>query len=162
MIVLAHTLNPRVPVEADGETVVERGSLGIWFLFKQERFDIARVYSASEVFKGYYVDSLEPVRWQRDRPETLETLVDLYLDLWIWPNGRCTVLDETELERAEANGHVTAGQAAESRATISRLRAQVERRLFPPPVVASFPVDRDLISAVRSLPDAEPSGRAET
>ncbi len=99
-IVMAHAYSPSKPVIYSGEIVLDVGYWGIWFLFKNRSFDTGRVYRPDRTWMGYYVDVLEPVQWRGSDPSTLEPITDLFLDLWIAPDGNYMVLDEDELEDA--------------------------------------------------------------
>jgi len=125
-------------VLADGHAVIEPGDTGVWFLFQDRPYDIARVYRSGVEFRGYYVDMLEPVRWSGSDPGTLEPITDLFLDLWIWPDLRHAVLDEDELHQAETRGGVSPDQAASARATAAELISGIAKGQFPPPVVRNY------------------------
>jgi predicted RNA-binding protein associated with RNAse of E/G family len=114
------------------------GYEAVWFLFKDEPFDVGRFYRPDGRWTGYYVDMLEPVRWQHSAPETLEPIVDLFLDLWIAPDGGFTVLDDDEFEEALAGGHITEAQAQLARETLARLVKSTQRGRFPPQIVKDF------------------------
>lgn len=137
-VVLAHRLYPREPVVVGVDPVIHPGDLAVWFLFQGEPYDVARIYGRDNTFRGFYCDALDPVAWRGRDPETLATLVDLFLDLWIWPDHRVTILDEDDLHRAGLNGWISPDQSALARATIDRLSNAVDEGCFPPPVVVGF------------------------
>lgn len=137
-IVLATELSPSQPVTYRGQTVMDVGYRAVWFLFQGESFDIGRVYRPDGEWTGYYVDILEPVRWAGADPATVEPIVDLFLDLWIAPDGRHLVLDEDEFREAAARGDLTAAQADHARRVLQDLIVAIERGAFPPAVVKNF------------------------
>lgn len=137
-IVAAYQFRPSKPVQYHGEIVLGAGYWGIWFLFKDRSFDIARVYRPDGTWTGYYVDVLEPVRWKASNPTTLEPVVDLFLDLWIAPDGKYIVLDEDEFDEAIGLKRITQAQADHARRVLQELREATERGEFPPPVVREF------------------------
>lgn len=110
----------------------------IWFLFKDEPFDVGRFYRPDGTWTGYYVDILEPVRWQGTNADTLQPIVDLFLDLWIAPDGEHMVLDEDEFEDAKAKGYLSGDQVAHAQETLQRLVASVMQNTFPQDVVKNF------------------------
>ncbi len=132
---LSHPISPSRPLVIDGEEVMGAGYLVDWFLFKGEPYDIGRVHRPDGIWTGYYVDVLEPVKWTGADPHSLHRLVDLFLDIWISPDGSYQILDEDEFEEAEARGHITPVQAAAARATLASLLAQIDAGTFPPEVV---------------------------
>lgn len=137
-IILAAPLFPSAPIRIEGETVLDRGYEAVWFLWKGAAYDLARVYRSDGVFTGYYADALEPVYWEGTDPQTLEPIVDLFLDIWITPEGRTTVLDEDELEAAVGSGVLSPARAGAARATIKRLQGAVVDGTFPPPEVRAY------------------------
>ena len=138
MIVVAHELAPSKPVEYFGEIVMDAGYRAVWFLFKDKPFDVGRIYRPDGAWTGYYADVLEPVRWRGSDPMTLEPIVDLFLDLWIAPDGRFEVLDEDEFEEAVASGFLTEQQTGHARSVLQGLIEATERGDFPPAVVKEF------------------------
>jgi predicted RNA-binding protein associated with RNAse of E/G family len=137
-IVVAHEYSPSKPVTYCGEIVLDVGYWGIWFLFKNRSFDVGRVYRPDRTWMGYYVDILEPVRWKASDPSTLEPITDLFLDLWIAPDGKYMVLDEDEFEEAVNLGDLTSKQADRARSALQELVIATERGEFPPAVVRGF------------------------
>lgn len=137
-LVVTHEIAPSKPLVVRGETVIARGYRAVWFLFKGRPYDVGRFYRPDGTWTGYYADVLEPVRWRGADPRTLEPLVDLFLDLWIAPDGEYTVLDEDEFADAIAAGRLTDGQIAHARRVIAELTAAAARGRFPPPVVRTY------------------------
>jgi uncharacterized protein len=137
-IVVAHEYSPSKPVTHCGEIVLDVGFWGIWFLFKHRSFDVGRVYRPDGTWMGYYVDVLEPVQWKASDPSTLEPITDLFLDLWIAPDGKYMVLDEDEFEEAVNLGYLTRKQADHARSVLQELVMATERGEFPPAVVRDF------------------------
>lgn len=137
-IVTAVRYEPSEPLRRRREVVLDRGYWGVWFLFKDRPFDVGRVYRPDGTWTGYYVDVLEPVRWRGADPATLEPIVDLFLDLWIEPDGRYLVLDEDEFEAAERLGHISRDQASHARGVLRQLVREVEGGAFPSASVKTF------------------------
>jgi uncharacterized protein len=137
-LTFASRLYPKRPVIVSGEVAICSGNLAVWFLFQGRPFDLARIYTADGEFAGYYVDALESVSWRNGDADTLEPLVDLFLDLWIWPDLRVEVLDEDELAQAERQGVISRLSAATARATLNNLVTDVKSGRFPPREVVSF------------------------
>lgn len=138
IIVTAHELSPSKPVEYLAHTVLDAGYWGVWFLFKDRPFDVGRFYRPDGTWTGYYADVLEPVRWEGADPTTIEPIVDLFLDLWIAPDGRHLVLDEDEFEEAISLGHLKSEQIEHARGVLQELIQATEREEFPPAVVKEF------------------------
>lgn len=137
-IVVAHESSPSKRVEYLGEIVLDVGYWSVWFLFQGQPFDVGRFYRPDGTWTGYYVDILEPVRWTASDPHTLAPITDLFLDLWIAPNGRYVVLDEDEFEEAARLGHLSRAQIDHARKVLQELIDATERGTFPPLAVREF------------------------
>ena len=142
LIVVAHESSPSKPVEYFGERVLDAGYWAVWFLFQNQPFDVGRFYRPDGTFTGYYADILEPVRWERANPATLEPMIDLFLDLWIAPDGSHLVLDEDEFQEAVDLGSLTTAQIGYARRVLQDLIEAAERGAFPPTVVKEFRLNR--------------------
>jgi len=138
VIVVAHQASPSKPVHYLSEIVMDSGYWAVWFVFKSRPFDVGRVYRPDGAWMGYYVDVLEPVQWVGSDPTTLEPIVDLFLDLWIAPDGRYEVLDEDEFEEAATSGKLTNDQIIHARKVLRDLVEATERGEFPPAAVKEF------------------------
>ncbi len=137
-IVVGHQASPSKPLEHRGERVLDTGFWAVWFLFKDQPFDVGRFYRPDGALTGYYADILEPVRWRDADPATLEPIVDLFLDLWISTTGQHAVLDEDEFEEAVSLGSLTPAQADHARKVLEELLEATEQGTFPPAVVRDF------------------------
>lgn len=137
-IILAHRITPSAPLEYRGQNVIDDGYWATWFLFKDQPYDIARMYRPDGTWTGYYADVLEPVHWDGNDPNSLRPLVDLFLDLWIAPDGGHEVLDQDEFEAAVERRAITAIQAAQARETLAQMIAGVRNGDFPPQLARDF------------------------
>ncbi|MCA6214515.1 DUF402 domain-containing protein [Thermococcus bergensis] len=122
------------PLFVNGVKVIENGYTMIYFAFIGENYDILKVYDREGNFKGLYVDVLAYTKREGD---TLEML-DLFLDIFIFPNGEIFLLDEDELEMAllyELIDKETFDFAySKAREIIEKFR----KGLFPPDVVWQY------------------------
>ena len=139
-IVVAHEASPSKPVEYLGERVLDSGYWAVWFLFKDQPFDVARFYRPDRTWTGFYADVLEPVRWKGSDPTTIEPIIDLFLDLWIAPDGRYLVLDKDEFDEAVSRRNVTGEQMVYARSVLQNLVEATQRGEFPPAMVKAFRV----------------------
>lgn len=129
---LANDLQPSKPLVVGGEEVLAAGYQAVWFLYKGEPWDIARIYRPDGSWAGYYADVLEPVKWEGADPRTLQPVVDLFLDLWITPAGEVLLLDEDELAAAIEDGWVSVERADWARQVARNMLQAVEWETFPP------------------------------
>jgi uncharacterized protein len=132
IIAMELTLRRDRPLRIGGEEVLGDGYRAVWFLFKDEGWDIAAVYRPDGRFTGYYVDVLDPVCWQGVDLETLLPLVDLFLDLWLAPDGSYEVLDEDEFAEAVEKGWITERQRRHAQGVLTDLKERIREGTFPP------------------------------
>jgi predicted RNA-binding protein associated with RNAse of E/G family len=133
LTVFRHCLSPSSPVVIDGETVLAEGFTGVWFLYDAETYDLGRIHDAAGRLTGYYCDMILPMELlTADR----FAITDLFLDLWISPRGRCTVLDRHEFEDALRRGWITTEEASRAEQTLDRLLREVAAGTFPPKLAA--------------------------
>jgi predicted RNA-binding protein associated with RNAse of E/G family len=140
-IVLAHQAFPSKPLYYADEEVIGAGYPVVWFLFQNQPFDVGRFYRPDGTWTGYYVDILEPVRWDGSDPHTLRPIVDLFLDLWIAPDGGYIILDEDEFQDAVDQKYLSPAQSTHALTVLGRLVTAVEDGRFPPSVVKEFYLD---------------------
>lgn len=144
LIVMTLTLDRSEPLYFRGEEVVGEGYRAVWFLHKGEGWDIAAVYRADGAFTGYYVDVLEPVQWIGADPGTLRPVVDLFLDLWIAPDGSYDVLDEDEFAEAVEKGWIGLEQRQHAEQVLVELKESLRDGSFPPPEVRDIAASQTL------------------
>lgn len=139
---MRHVVHPSGPLEHGGEEVMAEGYTCEWFLIKGEPYDVARVYRPDGTFTGYYVDVLEPVQWDGADTGTIHPIVDLFLDIWIAPDGSYQVLDEDEFAAAVEAHAIGIRQSTSALRVLDRLRQEIEEGIFPPRLVREFGVAR--------------------
>ena len=127
------------PIRIDGDVVLETGSEVIWFTFPGAWHDVGLFHRADGTFTGTYANILTPCAFEEGG--TWRT-TDLFLDVWTDPTGRFQILDEGELEEAEARGWVTEEVARRAREEALALKQQAEAGLWPPPVVREWTLAR--------------------
>lgn len=140
VITLSEPLELSEPMVVDGRTLLEDGSLALWFTFPEAWHDIGRFHRADGSFTGLYANVITPVAMEGSVWHT----TDLFLDVW-WPDeAGPRILDEDELQEALEEGHVEAGTASRAEAEARRLLALAEDELWPPPVVEAWTLERAL------------------
>lgn len=138
-IVLSHQVFPsKGPLVVGDEEVIGWGYGSVWFLYKNQPFDVARFYRPDGTWTGYYVDVLEPVLWTDADPRSIQAIVDLFLDLWIAPDGSHQVLDVDEFEEAVEKGWITDEQAGRAKLALHHLVEQTVKGRFPPREIKNF------------------------
>ena len=134
VIVTAQSVTPSTPIVINGETVLGDNFNVIWFVFTGLWYDIGKIYNLNNEWTGYYCDIILPV----ERTVNKFEIVDLFLDLWVSPDGTYEIQDEDEFETALENGIIDADLAEKARKALNNLIDEVETGSFPPEFVKKF------------------------
>ena len=127
------------PIRIAETVVLETGSEVIWFTFPGAWHDIGIFHRADGSVTGTYANILTPCVFEEGG---IWRTTDLFLDLWIHPDGRVLTLDEDELDEAEVKGWVDADTARRAREEVGTLSAQAEAGTWPPKIVAEWTLAR--------------------
>ena len=103
------------------------GSIAKVYFFT-ESFNLLEFRTPSGDLLGYYSDIGEPAIRISDNEIQM---VDLYLDIWIYPNGKLLELDWDEFEDAIEKQMITPSQADLARKTMRRLIEEAEKGTYP-------------------------------
>ena len=130
-IVSLNLLDPSKPLVVHGSTLLDKGFIGVWFVSAREWHDIGAIYDPEKNFKGYYCDIVTPIR----RVPNGYEMTDLFLDLWVFPNGEYLILDQDEFDKAVKKGWLNGRQIERAKAELQGLISMVEFKQFPPPTI---------------------------
>jgi len=122
------------PLYVNGIKVIENGYTMVYFAFIGRSYDILKVYDEKGNFKGLYVDVLAYTKRYGD---TLEML-DLFLDIFIFPDGKAFLLDEDELEMAFNSGLIDRETFDFARKIANEIMDAVKEKKFPPKIVWEY------------------------
>jgi predicted RNA-binding protein associated with RNAse of E/G family len=139
IITLAESVPFDPPISIEGRIALEAGSDAVWFTFPGVWHDIGRFHRADGTFTGFYANVLTPPVIQA---EGLWQTTDLFLDVWVNPEGKLTVLDEDQLREAEEEGWVSGTDAARAREEVKRIEREFGAGRWPPQVVQDWTLDR--------------------
>jgi predicted RNA-binding protein associated with RNAse of E/G family len=96
--------------------------------FFAEPFNLLEFRDRDGILLGYYSDIGEPVlKLGVDQFQ----MTDLYLDIWLYPDGRLVELDWGEFKEAIYKQVITASQADLARAAIQRLVSEGLQGIYP-------------------------------
>lgn len=109
---------------AAGERV---GILDKTYLFEKP-FNVLEFRRADGSLLGYYSDIGEPVV---RLGEDLFQMTGLFLDVWMFPNGRLLELDWDEFEEAVQGGVITSAQADLARGAMRRIVDETAQGIYP-------------------------------
>ena len=96
--------------------------------FFTEAFNILEFRGSNEKLLGYYSDIGEPTI--QIGPAEFQ-MTDLFLDIWLHPDGRVMELDWDEFEEAIRSEVITSAQAKLARDTMKRLLAEISQGTYP-------------------------------
>jgi predicted RNA-binding protein associated with RNAse of E/G family len=96
--------------------------------FFHEPFNVLEFRDEAGNLLGHYSDIGEPVL---NLGHGQFQMTDLYLDIWLFPNGRLLELDWGEFQEAIQKQVITTDQAELARTTMQRLVAEVAQGIYP-------------------------------
>lgn len=131
------------PTVVDGRRVLEQASPVVWLTFPGLWHDIGRFHASDGTFTGYYANILTPVRTDRE-PEDHWHTTDLFLDVFVTPEGEAHLLDRHELDEAIREGWLEPGQAQRAEAEAERLIERCRAGYWPPAVAREWTLERVL------------------
>jgi len=134
LLIMQHTIRTSKPLEVNGRKVIDDGYGAVWFIYRGTHHDIGVISDRAGDFTGYYCDAILPIV-SRDG---IYEITDLFLDLWISPDGRTIVLDEDEFADAISRGWITGEEARIAREEVDRMALGVREGTFPPKRVRDY------------------------
>ncbi len=128
VIVTSQRVKPSSPIVQNGETVLADNFAAVWFVFTGLWYDIGKVYNLDNEWTGYYCDIMKPVKRRMNTAGELDCfeITDLFLDLWINPDGTYEIQDEDEFEEAIQIGAIDTELERKARDVLDTLIAKVE------------------------------------
>ena len=139
-IVTFHPAAPiRTPLTVAGAVILEPGAPAIWFTFPGLWHDIGLFHRADGTFTGLYANILTPVEFEGAHSWAT---TDLCLDVWVPRGGAARVLDEADLDRAEAASLIDGALAARARREAEALCRRHRAGTWPPPIVGDWSLGR--------------------
>jgi len=138
-ITLAENVPFDPPIRVNDQVVLEAGSDAVWFTFPGLWHDVGRFHLADDRFTGIYANILTP---PVIRPGGKWETTDLFLDIWVDPDGGLSVLDEDQLIEAEAEGWISDDLADRAREEAGWIVREHEAGRWPPPVVNEWTLGR--------------------
>ncbi len=140
VIVTSQRIKPSSPLVLNGETVLGDNYTAVWFVFTGKWYDIGKIYNLDKVWTGYYCDIMMPVKRSSHKFE----IVDLFLDLWVSPDGSYEIQDQDEFETALQDGVISTDLADKARNALNDLIDEVTSGKFPPEFVKNFVTETQL------------------
>ena len=122
------------PLRVNGVEVIRNGYNMLYFAFIGENYDILKVYDGKGNFKGLYIDVLA---YSKRDGDTLEML-DLFLDVFVFPEGDAFLIDEDELEMALNYGLIDKETFDFAYSVASEILEKLKRGEFPPAIVWEY------------------------
>ena len=128
VIITSQRLRPSSPIVQNGETVLGDNFAAVWFVFTGLWYDVGKVYNLNNEWTGYYCDVLKPVKRSINVEGKLNLfeITDLFLDLWINPDGTYEIQDEDEFEDAVREGVINTELERKAQGALKALIAEVK------------------------------------
>ena len=127
VIVTTQRVKPSTPIVQNGETVLADNFAVVWFVFTGLWYDVGKVYNLNNEWTGYYCDIMKPVKRSINATGKLDCfeITDLFLDLWVNPDGTYEIQDEDEFEAAIQNGVIDFELKRKARDVLTALITEV-------------------------------------
>jgi len=138
IVTLADSIDLPSPMQIDGGIALENGSSAVWFTFPEVWHDIGRFHRADGTFTGIYANVLTPVTIEGRVWDT----TDLFLDVWIGPEGSAQILDRDEFDEAVEAGWIDAATSSRALAEADRLAQGAADGSWPPAIVSEWTLPR--------------------
>jgi len=138
LVIFQHTIRNSKPLKVSGSTVLDEGYNAVWFIYRGKHHDIGIISDLTGNFTGYYCDAILPIISRNGIYE----ITDLFLDLWISPDGQTIVLDEDEFGDAISKGWITDEEGRIAREEVDRMVLGVREGTFPPDRVRDYVLRR--------------------
>ncbi len=137
MLVERATWSSTAPVRRLGEHVIA-GPGYVWFRFwlMENELMVEKYFDETGQVVGFYAPIGMPI--QR-RVSTLR-LITLILALWLKPDERVTVLQESEFDQAVASSAISPVEAEQAEFRIRELTLAIAQKRFPPAIVRNFTI----------------------
>ena len=144
IVTLAESIDLDVPMIIEGQIALEPGSSVVWFTFPGAWHDIGSFHRKDSSFTGFYANVITPPRIE----DHIWHTTDLYLDVWVTPNGTAKLLDEDEFEEAVAHGLLDYDTAIRAREEANNLLEEARGGVWPPPIVREWTLAQARASAI--------------
>ena len=138
-VTLARKLTVDRPLRIGGEVVLETGSDVVWLTFPGVWHDLGRFHTADGRFRGFYANVLTPPTFH---PGGVWRTTDLFLDVWLPPDGAPTVLDRDQLDEALRRGWIDEATAERAMREVDDILAAFRGGRWPPPAANRWTLDR--------------------
>jgi predicted RNA-binding protein associated with RNAse of E/G family len=142
------------PFRVNGELVFDKAFKAFRVQRVGSTFTTIQIYTVDDRFLGTYSDTTMPWGGVREAGAgRFETEIDdLYLDHFVFPDGRSFVLDLGELNEGLHRGTLTAEEAALATETASWLEEQHGRSAYPQEALAGLMLDPALLADLPAPP----------
>lgn len=139
LLVRPETAAPR---EVGGAVTLPPGARLLWYTFPGRPYEVAAFHGPDGELLGHYTNVVRPPE-PGDPEDGPWEIHDLCLDVWQPADDprEPRLLDADELERARAEGRVSAEDARLARETAERVEARARAGGWPPPEVERWPLE---------------------
>lgn len=139
MIVSSFVFRLQKPFLSDdeGDVLIESGYYGVLFELLDRWYNVVKIYDEDRELKGYYTDIRKPPV----KTEVGYEALDLFLDVWVYPDNEYMVLDRDEFEDADIDESLR----REAERAVERVTTMVRNDDYPPELVEKFDVTDEVL-----------------
>jgi predicted RNA-binding protein associated with RNAse of E/G family len=119
------------PYEIDGDVIVDNGYTGICHELLGKGLEVIKVLDMTGKLTGYYCNINRNAKMFDGGYE----VVDLFLDVWVFPDLKYRVLDEDEFEEASEKGWISGVDREFALRVLDDIVREIESGNFPPRIV---------------------------
>ena len=134
-LVIESPIRVQTPQRIQRRVIADSGFLAIWFVYRHKWYDVGKFYDRARNLVGYYCDIIKPLNKLLRTPTKTNMITDLFLDLWITPEGDYIVLDEDEFENAIKRGYLPKNLGNQTWKQMNSLIRAFRAGRFPPVAV---------------------------
>jgi predicted RNA-binding protein associated with RNAse of E/G family len=122
------------PYSIKGRLVVKNGYTGVCYDFLDKGYEIIKVLDMEDKLTGYYCN----INKYPKVHEGWYEVVDLFLDIWVFPDMNYVVLDEDEFEDAFKKGVIKEDEKKFAEKNLGDIIRILETKKFPPKIMSEI------------------------
>lgn len=125
------------PFEIMGRVVINNGYRGTCYELIGHWMEIIEARDMGGKVTGYYCNINTPprIKWKGKEIESYR-VTDLCLDVWVFPDGRYTILDEDEFAHALENGWISKAEGERAGEAVDKVIGWIKSGYFPPSCIS--------------------------
>jgi predicted RNA-binding protein associated with RNAse of E/G family len=132
LIISEFRFDMKKPFLVDGKVAIIPGDHGLLFEYLRGYEIIAVAHQG--ILTGYYLNINLPF----ERVPDGYVIKDLFLDIWVWPDGTYHILDDDEFREACEKGWISEKEKTFALKVLNLLLTRIRKKAFPPGYVVTL------------------------